>query len=292
MKQFVVLSLVLLFPFYLSYAQDTVYYFGGDYSPVSGIEQARFMKRVTKKSPYISIVKNFSREDSIWKDEPVLKVKTVGDGLQVIKVRDKFLDPKVVRRSYKVISPGLYSFKEYDNKLIREGRATNLIPLIPDDTLREYYPSGRIKTIAVYRNNHMISNQNWLQDGSAYIDNIYYAADQTPEYMKGNAYFRSFILGGLKNSGLDLTQIDDQVILGWVITEDGELTGAHVVYGKYRELNQFMVNLVSSLPGNWAPATLGGEKVRYYMTIPFNFGQSKASFDYLQLNNIGQLDWY
>ena len=286
------LTVLILFTFLLVSAQDSIYYYGGDYRQVTGFSEARFMERIHTRSPKVHIIKYFKREDDTWKPQPRRKVKTVKKGEQVITISNKLLDPEIIHRYYQEVSPGLYSFREYQrDDLIREGSATRLVPLLLEDTVKEYYKTGQIRTLALYHNNQMLGNQNWLRDGSAYIDNIFYAADDVPEYSKGNGYFSQYILAGLKKSGMDLTQYSDKIILGWVITEKGELTGVHVVYGKSIELNRFMVKLVATLPGEWVPAILNGKKVRYYMTIPFNFGEPTRYFDNLQLNNIGQLDW-
>ncbi len=286
------LTALILFTFILVSAQDSIYYYGGDYRQVTGFSEARFMEKIHTRSPKVHIIKYFEREDDAWKPQPRRKVKTEKKGEQVITISNKLLDPEIIHRYYQEVSPGLYSFREYQrDDLIREGRATRLVPLLLEDTVKEYYKTGQIRTLAVYHNNQLLGNQNWLRDGSAYIDNIFFAADDVPEYSKGNGYFSQYILAGLKKSGMNLTQYSDKIILGWVITEKGELTGVHVVYGKSMELNQFMVNLVATLPGEWVPAILNGKKVRYYMTIPFNFGEPTHYFDNLQLNNIGQLDW-
>ncbi len=273
--------------------QDTVFYFGSDGGSVGSISEANIMIRLNIKPSRTHIVKSFYRdENGAWKPKPVKKIKTLKNGVQIIKIRNKLFDPETIYRYYSEISPGLYSFREIEqDKVIREGKATRLIPLLLEDTVKEYYSSGQIRTSAFYHSNRLISNTNWLKDGSLYIDNIFYSADEIPEYSNGNAYFKKYILQGVKNSGIDLSEINDEVVIGWVITETGELTGVNLVKGRVRELNQLMLKLISDLPGNWAPATLNGEKIRYYMTIPFNFGQPNQYFDHLQINNIGQMDW-
>ena len=273
--------------------QDTVYYFGSDHRLVPSVREASFMKKIYYRSARRTVVKPFTREESAWKPEPKRTIKDPrAGGHLIIKVHDHLFAPETTNQYYREISAGRYAFREYRHgELMREGTASRMIPLILEDTVKEFYPSGQVKTVAIYHSNRLLSNKNWLRDGTPYIDNIFYAADQIPEYSNGNAFFRSFILREIHNAGIDLTQIDDRVVLGWVITETGELTGIHVVSGKFRELNQAMVNIVSELPGSWSPAVLDGKKVRYYMTIPFNFGQAYRTFDYLQLNSNGQLDW-
>ncbi|HYW94853.1 MAG TPA: hypothetical protein VE870_04650 [Bacteroidales bacterium] len=288
-----ILTFFLVIPFILQASgQDTVCYFAADYKPVPEMSQAKFMKRIKRKAHGKYVIKSFIREEKIWKAQPKKRVIHKEDGLQLVKISDRLLTPKKIYRYYEEKSPGIYTFEEFiRKKLYRKGSATSLVPLILQDTVTEYYQSGHVKSITIYRNNQLIGNQNWLRDGSPYISDIYYAADKIPEYEKGFAFFRSYILGNLEKSEIDFSQVDDQVVLGWVITESGELEGIRVVSGKFRNLNRIMVKLVSSLPGKWEPATIDGRKVRYYMEIPFNFGQSTPKFDYLQLNNAGQLTW-
>ena len=88
-----------------------------------------------------------------------------------------------------------------------------------------------------------------------------------------------------------LTQIQDEVIIGWVVMKDGTLDGIHTTKGKSRQLNEFLVQIISELPGTWTTARLNGQEVRYYMSIPLNFMQREANFQEIELSPGGVMHY-
>ena len=159
------------------------------------------------------------------------------------------------------------------------------MPLYLEGTVTVYHPNGEIKSISEYHENQLISNENWISDGSKYIDSVFYSVDQEPEYQMGDEFFKAFLINKLAESKLDLTQIEDQVVIGWVVMETGQLAGAIALKGKSRQLNQILVNTVAELPGYWTPAMLNGKPVRYFMSIPLNFMQRNANFQDIEFSS-------
>jgi hypothetical protein len=85
----------------------------------------------------------------------------------------------------------------------------------------------------------------------------------------------------INRSEWDLSQIQDKVVIGWVVMETGNLEGAIALEGKSRQLNQFLANVISNMPGAWQPARLNGVPVRYFMQIPLNFEVRDVNFQEL-----------
>lgn len=100
----------------------------------------------------------------------------------------------------------------------------------------------------------------------------------------GNDFFRSYFLQQLNRSRVDLTQIDDRVVIGFVVMETGEIDGVIALEGKSRQLNQILVDIIAGLPGTWQPAVLDGSAVRYFMQVPLNFMQRQVSFRDLEFS--------
>ena len=272
-------------------AQDEIYYYAANYRPVDDIEKAIHIKEVFHRSDRVHIVKSFSRDQDQW--EPVGRRKIIDrkKGYQLIKIRSLLFFSDKVQRYYNVLPGGNFHFREVkEGQELRNGTAKKLIPLTLEGKLTEYYPNGNLKSIAWYENNQLVRNENWLRDGTEYIDNFFYSVDKEPEYKPGFGMFRNFILANLKSSGYDITKVDEKIVLGWVVMEDGNIAGVHRVEGKLKKLSEILINIVENLPGTWSPAKLGGENVRYYMTIPFNFRQDFESFDTIELND-GYLIW-
>lgn len=148
----------------------------------------------------------------------------------------------------------------------------------------EYYPNRELKSKSEYRDNQLISNENWLSNGTRYIDSVFYSVDEEPEYQMGDAFFKNYLIKSLKKSKIDMSQIEDLLTLGWVIMESGELAGPITLTGKSRQLNEYLVKTISEMPGYWTPARLDGVDVRYFMSIPLNFMQREANFQELEFS--------
>ena len=170
------------------------------------------------------------------------------------------------------------------NLTIREGFTTRTLPLHLNGTVKEYHSNGELKSVSLFENNQLISNENYLRDGSKYIDSIFFSVDKEAEYKFGESFFNNYILQSLAQSKLDLSQIDDEVIIGMVIMETGRIEGVIALQGRSAQLNNYLVQLVSSIPGEWQPATLNNKKVRYFMRLPFNFRQSDVRFQDVELS--------
>ncbi|MGC9343193.1 MAG: hypothetical protein ACP5E3_10860 [Bacteroidales bacterium] len=284
--------IILSFLFLIAQAvEGEVYYYTSNYRPVETIQDAKYMKRVDVKNKRKQIIKSFIKEGKAWKHAETVVVKKLEDGHHLLKVKNSILFSTRIHRYFTKTSEGLYKFKEQKGEdEIRNGFTTSLIPLHLQGEIREYYLNGQLKTIALYENNQLQENENWLSDGTEYYDNIYYSVDREPEYTLGFGNFRNHILAGIKKSGYDITQVNEKIVLGWVILENGKLAGVHKVSGKSVVLPAIIAELVETLPGDWSPASLEGEEVRYYMTIPFNFIHHREDFENLELNN-GFLIW-
>ncbi len=61
--------------------------------------------------------------------------------------------------------------------------------------------------------------------------------------------------------------------------------GIITLSGKSLQLNQFIVNTVAEMPGDWQPAMLDGRAVRYFISVPLNFQQLEISFQELELSS-------
>ena len=292
MRYVILVILVVLAMSQESLGQEGVYYYGANSKPVSHLADAISFKEVKKKSENKYVIQTHQKKEGNWQKVRKEKIKIHGNGNQTIHYNDNTIFSKKFYRSIEKVGSGEYLFKESTlNGEIRNGSSTAFLPLQLEGNVVEYHPNRELKSRSVYRNNQLVSNENWLSDGSKYIDSIFYSADQEPEYQMGDDFFKSYLLKSLEKSEIDLSQIADQVVIGWVVMESGELAGPIALMGKARQLNEFLVKTIAELPGYWTPAILDGAPVRYFISIPLNFIHREVNFQEIELSPGGVMHY-
>jgi hypothetical protein len=285
MKHYFTIILILCV-FFATNAQQKVYFFGSDYGEITSEENAVHKKIVFQRNSEATKIKSFVIEDGKWKQEKIDKLSRTKEGKIIFKSSGNKLFAEKSIRTYMHKPDGDILFNDYvKGKLIRSGTTSRELPLNLQDTIKLFYAKGSLKSIAWYEDNRLLGNHNWLKDGSPYIDNIHYYVDEIPEHSNGQVFFRHYMLNGIKEAGIDLSQISDRVVIGMVINDKGDLDGLHVSSGIFKELNETLISLIRVMPGNWVPATLHGKHVNYYMEIPFNFRHIEEGFDSLELSS-------
>lgn len=291
--KYIILTALLIQVFSLEgKGQEEIYYYGTNSKPVKQRSDAVSYQVVEKKSERKYVIEKHKIIEGNWKKVGKEKVKIESDGNQIIHYNDNTIFSKKFYRSMERVGPGAYLFKEFTlNGEIRNGSSSTFLPLHLEGTVVEYHPNRELKSKSEYRDNQLISNENWLSNGARYIDSVFYSVDEEPEYQMGDAFFKNYLIQNLEKSKIDMSQIEDLVTLGWVIMESGELAGPITLTGKSRQLNEFLVKTISDMPGYWAPAQLDGVAVRYFMSIPLNFMQREANFQELELSPGGVMHY-
>ena len=285
-NRFLLIILLCVIPVIHLPGQEEVYHYGANTKPVDQIDEAIRYEEVIRKSDKKYVIRTHHKVNQKWVQVKKEKIKIQMDGSQTVYYNTGSIFPKRLYREMNKIGPGEYLFKESTlNSLVRTGTSSRALPLHLEGLVTEYHPNGELKSKSVFRNNQLLSNENWLPDGSKYIDSIFYSVDHEPEYQMGDNFFKSFLIQKLAASKIDLTQIEDQVVIGWVVMETGEIDGVIALKGKLRQLNQFLVNTIMELPGTWQPAVLEGTQVRYFMSIPLNFIHKEVNFQELELSS-------
>lgn len=259
-----------------------VYYYGVNSRPVENVEEAILRKEVDYRKDQKLTITTAQLQDENWVKLSREKIRATGPDEWVIRYRAEKLFSSKFYRDYSETAPGHFFFKEYSlTNTIRTGNTAGRFPLFLEGTVTEYYPNGAVRSVAEYRDNQLISNKNWLEDGTPYIDSIFYSADQEPEYEYGPDFFKNYLIQKLIQSEWDLSQIQDRVVIGWVVMETGELKGIRALEGKSEQLNNYLIKTISEMPGKWQSARLHGKPVRYFMSIPLNFDVRDINFQEL-----------
>lgn len=278
--------LLIIYAQSLMHGQAQVYYYGPNSILLEQMENSRTYKEVKEKNGNKYVIKTFDKAGLQW--ERILKERISLQKNGDLKIRYKannFFSKKMLRTMEKV-GPDLYHFEEKRaENTVRTGMSSRFLPLHLEGSLTEFHPNGKVKSISEFSDNQLISNKNWQSDGSKYIDSIFYSTDKGPEYKNGEAVFKQFLLKKLADSKIDLSLIEDEVVIGWVVMETGDIDGVIALQGKSGELNRFLVETIKEIPGKWEPAMLNGSRVRYFMSIPLNFRQSNIRFQDVELSS-------
>ena len=191
----------------------------------------------------------------------------------------------ILLRQYIPAGEGKWQFLEQaDGKLMRKGFTLSRFPLLLDGEVTDYYPSGKTRSMAQYRRNELQGNLNWLENGSKYIDSVFYSVDEEPMLTGGNLLLHQHMKKALEESGLDLTALTGNMVLGFVVMETGDLAGIRIIEGFNPRLNEVAVTALRNLDLKWKPAFLDGNPVRYFQLFPINFIYKEANFQSLDFD--------
>ena len=228
----------------------------------SGPDKLLFTEHISVKNPYES------------------QIRVKGEGFS-----------ESLTRTFVQQADGLLRFNDIqDGRIRRTGSTSDRIPLILQDTVMEYYRNGNKKSVSVYRNNELVSNRNWKENGEKYIDDIFISVEEEPLFKPGTVTLHDHVMGTFKNSNIDFSQVEGRMVIGFVVMETGDIDGIKIEQGLIPELNELAVKAFNSLNGEWKPARLNGESVRYYQLFPINFIYRNYDFNALELRG-GSLYW-
>lgn len=280
---------VLLFPIATWGQKDTVYYFGvnGKLNP-SGKQDV--MKKVDFKRGGKARIKTYKNIESGWTLVFTEKMKPQNDSVYDLRIKSDEFSGKLTR-TYKTLNDGKYRFTDRLNSVVkRTGVTTTKVPLIFDGEVTENYNSGKPKSVSEYRNNELISNKNWLADGTQLPDDIFNSVDKEPLYTPGEAFLYQQIRQAIKDSKFDLLTVEGKMVVGLVITKEGTIGGVQIIKGISQTLNGIIVDAFNKAEGAWEPAGLNGKPVNYFQVVPINFIYSRYDFNSLEMQN-GMLYW-
>lgn len=276
------ITTLLVFLISLSAAAQEYHFFGPNDRPLPSQNGAVRVKVVQRKKSGTIKVENRVKKGDKWQVSTREKYSLQAD----LSYRVKASDRPSYELALEEVAQGSYNFTETaPDGYRRSGTSSTLPPLHLEGEAEEYYAGGQLKSRSLYRDNQLISNENWQTDGSKYIDNIFYSVDTDPEFSMGDSYFNNYILARMHESGYDFSTVEDRMVFGWVIMEDGTLDGVVALKGRSKQLRRFFVDLFSEMPGDWAPGILDDKPVRTFMTIPINISSPTADFQELDFTN-------
>ena len=265
------------------YAQKESNIYIGTNGKITTLEHAFYKQNIRTKSPSKSTIRTFTLVKSNWE-----KISTD----QYIKLNDSTFRINengqeftgTIYRTFRQNADKTYTFKDkLKNVLIREGSAKSIVPLLLQGEVSEYYRNGNIKSVSIYNNNELISNENWNIEGDKYIDNLFYSVDTYPAYIPGTKVLNQEIINAFKDAGIDISSISGSLIIGFVVMEDGKMEGLKIVKGIINSVNSVAFNTFANLQGKWTPAKLNNKAVRYFQVFPINFIYHQYQFEFAEM---------
>jgi hypothetical protein len=287
----ILLTILMLIVSYNAYSQrDTVIFTGVNGKLVSE-NQADRKKEVDFQSRGRIQITTFNLVDGNWQRQYRERIKTLKNDEFNIRAKGTGLSEQFVRR-YEKRPDGKYNFSEYSSYgvLLKTGVSKIRFPLIFDGELIEYYGNQQIRSRSQYQNNELLSNENWRENGERYIDNIFYSVDNEPLYSKGMIDMHRHVKQSFIESGLEVSTLSGNMLLGFVVMETGQIEGIRILKGITPSLNTVAFNSIKTLEGKWTPAKLNGKDVRYFQLFPINFIHRENRFESVEFNG-SMLHW-
>ena len=130
-------------------------------------------------------VQTLIKKENKWEKFCAEQYKKMDDSTYQVKSNGENM-PDNCLRTYRKQSDGLWMFKDLEKgNISRIGYTKSMIPLLLEGEVIEYFPNGNMKSKSIYKNNELVSNENWLENGDKYIDNVFYSVDTEPTFNSG-----------------------------------------------------------------------------------------------------------
>ncbi len=259
--------------------EPEVYYYAGNDRPSLEAEAIKKVE-VNRESKNKTWILTYVKSNDEWEMVQKEKILVISSNQHTISHYDDDGLTHKTKRSYSWNEHTDYQFVDRkDGIVIRYGHSKNKIPLHLHGEVLEYYDDGSRKSVSMYDDNQLVWNQNWLKDGEKYLDTIFYSVDTWPEYLNGATELKTHLRDHIVSSQYYKQEMEGTVLLGFVVTEYGDLEGVYIVNDFIFDIGKVAVEGFQSLPGKWKPAILNNQAVRCFITFPINFIYRAGMFE-------------
>lgn len=262
----------------------------GSNGKITDLEHAVKVEKIIPKSQDKFYIQTLVLNDSKWEKATIDRYKQINDSTYRINESNPEFKGVIFRTFVKLQDQQFRFRDEIKNSLVREGTAKSIAPLLLHGEVTEYYKNGNKKSISVFENNQLVSNRNWNENGERYIDNIFYSVDVYPTFIPGAQVINKRLITAFKGAGIDLTSISGSLIIGFVVNENGKTEGVKVLKGLGQTINTVAYDTFLNLKGDWTPAKLNNQPVKYFQVFPINFIQKTQSLEFAELRG-NTLHW-
>lgn len=247
------------------------------------IQKIDVKKEINWRSDKKITVKTYKASGDNWILIYTEKISVENDSVYNIKMKGDEFSGKI-RRVFEQQGEMRWKFTDWLGATIkRTGHTSSKIPLILEGEVTEFYPLGRIQSIAQFKENELISNQNWLPNGDKTADNVFYSVDREPGFKPGLQALHKHVMQTFKKYDFDFTTVEGRLVIGFIVKTDGTIDGIRIIKGIAPTVNQIALNAFASLGGEWIPAKLDNTEVNYLQVFPINFIYNVYDFETLEL---------
>lgn len=259
--------------------------FVGTNGKLTTLDNAVYMQKINTKSARASVVQTYLLNGTKWEKVGSENYKKLNDSTWQVKAKGENAHGMIIR-TFSKQADGIYKFKDTEKEqVVRTGQAQSVAPLLLHGQVTEYYLGGKKKSVSQYNHNELISNENWNENGTKYIDNVFYSADSFPFFNRGNKVLNAHILKGFKDANIDIASIEGSMKIGFVVMENGTIGGIKIIKGLGPVINSVAVESFATLLGPWTSAKLNGQPVRYFQVFPINFKSNENHVEFGELRD-------
>jgi len=275
MKKKYFLSYTLIFLIQIGFSQtDTIIYSRANNKPAVRSSAKEYIEIKKKKRKDIFTVSRYTKNEDQWKLSSIKETayKINDTTLRIVSEYNNKNKTETIRIFSK--RGNLFYFQDYNkNKEIKkEGLTKTVLPLHLEGKIKNYYESGNLSSIEEYKENQMISNENWQENGEKYLDNVFTSVDVMPEYPGGIKAFLDYIGKNLKYPVKEKDKgIQGRVYLHFVVNEEGQLVGTYIIKGINKNLDLAALEVIESSSVKWIPGILDENYVKVGFNIPIKF---------------------
>ncbi|MFA9390441.1 MAG: energy transducer TonB [Prolixibacteraceae bacterium] len=282
--KFLLFVFMFSFVFFAAAQPEAVYYFGVNGKvETTNSEHTKIVVHPDRSNKFDVFCYSYANDG--WKKIYRQSWKELNENEYIIRSR-KGKKPTTLVRNYIELEDGKWQFIETNHQhLLRRGICTQKIPLILEGTVTEYYENGTVRSESIYRNNELISNKNWLENGVTYYNDLFYSVDRYPAFSRGNDQLNKCIFQYLKDQQVDFSKITGQMVLAFVVFENGEIGGFRVLKGISPYMEQLVVDAFREINGDWIPARLKGQNVRFLQVYPISFTHDEFQLEFFDFSS-------
>jgi len=275
MKKKYFIFYTLLFIIQVGFSQtDTIIYRRANNKPAVRSNATEYIKIKKHKRRDEFTINRYTKDENQWKlsskKETAYKIN---DSTLKIIIEYKNKNKTETIRVFSKEEDLFYFQDYYENKQIKkEGLTKTVLSLHLEGAIKKYFKSGNLSSIEEYKDNQMLSNENWLENGDKYLDNVFTSVDEMPEYPGGIGVFLAYIGKNLVYPVNERDKgIEGRVYIHFVVDEEGRLVGTYIIKGINKNLDLAALEVIESSPAIWVPGILDGNNVKVGFNIPIRF---------------------
>lgn len=156
-------------------------------------------------------------------------------------------------------------------RMFREGFSNLITPLIKQGKWTFYsFNTGKRILESIYKNDIVVNNRSWDENGVEKISDVYGVVDIQPVYKNGQEQMVKYLRKSFKNSPL-LSNNNSKVYVKIIIMGNGTIGTVEILKGINTACDEEIKKIVQSMPGTWSPAILNGKNVRSSLMLPISF---------------------